>query len=239
MHHIDILDHSISSILQQQIAYYKARASEYDEWFLRQGRYDRGPEFNGKWFREVEIIRSALQEFNPAGSILELACGTGLWTQELLKYSNKITAVDASSEVLSLNSARQGTSTVQYVEADIFNWKPQDKYDVVFFSFWLSHVPQELFFPFWKMVCSAMKPTGRFFFIDSKHEPSSTAKDHTLGKPDADIADRRLNDGREYKIVKIFHQKAPLIKRLQELGISADIDETQNYFIYGSGNLKQ
>lgn len=32
------------SLLHHQIAYYRARATEYDEWFYRQGRYDRGPE---------------------------------------------------------------------------------------------------------------------------------------------------------------------------------------------------
>ena len=33
-------------ILQEQIDYYRARAAEYDEWFNRQGRYDRGPQAN-------------------------------------------------------------------------------------------------------------------------------------------------------------------------------------------------
>jgi hypothetical protein len=39
-------------LLADQIAYYRARAGEYDEWFLRQGRYDRGLEHrsSGKFF---------------------------------------------------------------------------------------------------------------------------------------------------------------------------------------------
>jgi demethylmenaquinone methyltransferase/2-methoxy-6-polyprenyl-1,4-benzoquinol methylase len=40
-------------ILANQIEYYRARAGEYDQWFLRQGRYDRGPSDNADWFREV------------------------------------------------------------------------------------------------------------------------------------------------------------------------------------------
>lgn len=36
----------MTDILQQQIAYYRARAGEYDEWFYRIGRYDRSAEFN-------------------------------------------------------------------------------------------------------------------------------------------------------------------------------------------------
>jgi hypothetical protein len=60
------------SLLREQIAYYQARAGEYDEWFFRRGRYDRGPELNGRWFNEVDILRRALGSFKPAGDILEL-----------------------------------------------------------------------------------------------------------------------------------------------------------------------
>ena len=41
------------------MAYYQARASEYDEWFLRQGRYDRGSAQNAPWFTEVTVSASA------------------------------------------------------------------------------------------------------------------------------------------------------------------------------------
>ena len=34
------------SLVQEQIAYYRARAPEYDDWWLRTGRYDSGDEFS-------------------------------------------------------------------------------------------------------------------------------------------------------------------------------------------------
>lgn len=46
--------------LQEQVDYYRARASEYDEWFYRIGRYDRGREINQRWFNEVAVVKSAL-----------------------------------------------------------------------------------------------------------------------------------------------------------------------------------
>ncbi len=93
-------------LLEGQLAYYRARAGEYDEWFLRKGRHDRGPEWNRRWFWEIEEVRRELDRFRPTGNVLELACGTGLWTVELARHAASVTAVDASPEVLEINRTR-------------------------------------------------------------------------------------------------------------------------------------
>ena len=139
----------LDTTLREQIAYYRARAGEYDQWFLRQGRYDRGEEVNRRWFEEVQQVRRALAAFDARGRVLELACGTGLWTQVLAETADTITAVDSSPEVLALNRERLKDTRVEYVEADLFAWQPSAQYDVVFFGFWLSHVPPERFDAFW------------------------------------------------------------------------------------------
>lgn len=83
-------------LIDEQRAYYRARASEYDAWFLRQGRYDRGEAHAAQWFTEVARLEHALDAFEPEGDILELACGTGWWTERLAHYGVSLTAVDAS-----------------------------------------------------------------------------------------------------------------------------------------------
>lgn len=229
---------SIHSLLQQQIAYYQARATEYDEWFLRQGRYDHGPELNSQWFQEVEQVRQALDQFRPTGRILELACGTGLWTQQLLGSAQQITAVDAVPDVLKLNQQRLQSPKVKYIEADIFTWQPAELFDVVFFSFWLSHVPSAHFESFWRMIASSIKLGGRVFFIDSRYEPTSTAQDQRLDSPQADTLVRRLNDGREFRIIKIFYVRDQLMEQLHRLGWQTKVYETPHYFLYGEGRLE-
>jgi 2-polyprenyl-3-methyl-5-hydroxy-6-metoxy-1,4-benzoquinol methylase len=72
------------------------RATEYDQWWLREGRYDRGAALNGQWFAEAAEVRTALAAFRPTGQILELACGTGIWTEQLARYASELIAVDAS-----------------------------------------------------------------------------------------------------------------------------------------------
>ncbi|HRF95034.1 MAG TPA: class I SAM-dependent methyltransferase, partial [Aggregatilineales bacterium] len=79
-------------ILQGQIAYYRARATEYNEWWYRQGRYDRGEVANQLWFSEIAHLKQALSAIPPQAHILELACGTGIWTQELVTIGEKVTA---------------------------------------------------------------------------------------------------------------------------------------------------
>jgi ubiquinone/menaquinone biosynthesis C-methylase UbiE len=229
----------IHSLIQQQIAYYQARASEYDEWFLRQGRYDHGLEWNRQWFQEVEQVHNILNQFRPEGKVLELACGTGLWTQQLLSHAQHITAVDAVAEVIKLNRQRLQSSKVEYIQADIFNWQPEEQYDIVFFSFWLSHIPSQYFEQFWQMVSRGLKPGGRVFFVDSKYEPTSTAPDHHLGEVQAGTVMRRLNDGREYQIVKIFYECETLEKRLSQLGWRVSVNVTPKYFLYGYGEISR
>src|SRR5487761_781417 len=223
------------NILSDQIDYYKARANEYDEWFLRRGRYDYGPELNAQWFAEAKEVRDVLKQFAPNGRVLELACGTGLWTQELAGYAQSLTAVDASSEMIEINRSRLNKSDVRYVQADLLKWRPDSLYDVVFFSFWLSHVPPDRFNDFWAVVRDSLTPGGRVFFIDSAYDPTTTARDQPLEKSEVVTMMRRLNDGREYRIIKVFYQPPKLEKQLAELGWKMTVSSTPRYFLYGTG----
>jgi demethylmenaquinone methyltransferase/2-methoxy-6-polyprenyl-1,4-benzoquinol methylase len=224
------------SILEQQIDYYRARAGEYDEWWFRTGRYDRGPEWNARWREDVAQVESGLQRWLDARqpqTALELACGTGLFTRHLAPKVRRLTAVDASPEVLAINRGRVAARNVEYMQADLFAWQPHGRYDIVFFSFWLSHVPDERFAAFWQLVKAALAPGGAAYLIDSGFDPTSTAKDHVLTERDAGIVTRKLNDGREFRIVKFFYEPAVLSKKLQGVGFASDLRRTQQYFIYG------
>ena len=83
----------ISSSLDEQIAYYKARAAEYDEWFERRGRYDHGEAHRVQWEKEADEVRRHLRGFAPTGNVLELAGGTGIWTTQLLQHASNLTVL--------------------------------------------------------------------------------------------------------------------------------------------------
>jgi len=68
--------------------------------------------------------------------------------------------------MLALNQERIGRADVRYLQADLFAWTPPERYDVVFFSAWLSHVPPQSFEDFWALVAACVTDDGRVFLID-------------------------------------------------------------------------
>jgi SAM-dependent methyltransferase len=223
------------ALLTEQLDYYRARAGEYDRWWNREGRFDRGAEANARWFAETAELEGVVERFAPRGDVLELACGTGLWTRHLVDYADRLTAVDASAEVLAINRARVGSDRVRYIQADLFDWTPPDTYDACVFSFWLSHVPPQRFAAFWEMVARALRPGGRVLFIDSARTDRSTAADHVLPADDEATMTRRLDDGREFRIVKRFYDPRALTDDLRALGFDVKVATTDEFFLYGMG----
>ena len=221
--------------LQEMKTYYRERAHEYDEWFYCQGRYNHGPEANACWFAEVDEVFAALDSFGLAGDVLELACGTGIWTERLVRTASTVTAVDASPEMIEINRAKVSSDRVSYLLADLFSWQPERVYDAVFFGFWISHVPLEQLDTFFHSIVAMLRPKGKVFFVDSQRESTGTAANHQLPEQDIQITNRTLNDGRSFEIVKNFYNPSNLASICNRAGLDMIVCETNTHFLYGSG----
>ena len=237
------------NVLQDQIAYYRARAGEYDEWFYRLGRYDWGAERNAQWFAEVETVFKALRAVGNVGSVLELAAGTGNFTKELATIADRVVALDASPEVLEINRAKTSpppqpspvnkggrSADVDFRQVDLFNWQPDTQYDLVFMSFWMSHVPPEKLDNFLETVNQATKAGGQVFMVDSLRDKTrtSSASNHADYDPESIYHTRKLNDGQEYTIVKMFYDES-LVAKLAEHGFKAEYRTSGDYFWWARG----
>ena len=232
-------DAETANVLLEQIDYYRARATEYDDWFLRRGRYDRGQDATRRWFEQVEEVRQALRALPlDEKNILELASGTGIWTtEELCNRAAHLTAVDASREMITLNLQRLGNQAekVTFIEADLFDWRPTQEFDAVVFCFWISHIPVDRIDEFLANVVKMLTPGGTVFFLDARKEHTSTAVDHVLPSRDEELMTRRLDDGREFTIIKNFWTAAVLEEKCKRVGINVEIHETADYFQFGIG----
>jgi hypothetical protein len=103
----------------------------------------------------------------------------------------------------------------------------------VFFSFWLSHVPRRLFEDFWELVSSCLRPGGRVFLIDNRRDLTRTTQDPYVIDEADDVQRRRLGDGSEHRVVKVFYEPDELAEQLRRLGWIADLAGTSR-LIYGS-----
>ena len=208
------LDH----LLGEQLAYYRALAAGY---------LDRGLDLPGGG-----ELTEALDAFRPTGSVLELACGPGVWTGKLLHYAADVTAVDGSPEMLAVAAARAGSERVRFIQADLFTWRPDRRYDVVFIGFWLSHVPGERFESFWSLVADCLKPDGRVFLADDAYR----THDELVEGPSSSTIRRHIPDGTAYRLVKVPHQPDDLETRLGALGWDIKVAATAGPFYWGAGS---
>ena len=205
-------------LLAEQIAYYRAIAPEYGDHAIAE------PGWNE--------LTAALDAFGSSGHVLELACGPGTWTAQLLQRAASVTAVDASPEMIARAKARVGDDRVRFINADLFSWTPDRRYDDVFFGFWLSHVPLDRFASFWATIADCLEPAGRVFFVDDSYR---TADELIEGEASSTIR-RRLNDGTAYRAVKVPHRPAELQAELARLGWNIQVTATSGPFYWGTGS---
>ncbi|MBO0713284.1 MAG: class I SAM-dependent methyltransferase [Acidimicrobiales bacterium] len=223
-------------LLAEQRSYYQALAPEYDEWWQRQGRWESGQQHSEEWHRQVALVDAALADFGANGDVLELAGGTGWWTERLAASADRLTVVDSSAEALALNRARVGRDDVEYEVADLFAWRPRRGFDVAFFSFWLSHVPRARFAGFWSLVRSCLKPGGAAFFIDNRDDPLLAGRrSPNVLEYRRDLHVRRLNDGTRYRVVKVMYEPDELRSLIEAEGWRADVNATR-WFLFGSAS---
>jgi SAM-dependent methyltransferase len=143
-----------------------------------------------------------------------------------------VTAVDAAPEMLALARQRVGSLPVEFIQADLFGWEPPRRYDTVFFAFWITHVPLARFAAFWSMVGMALAPGGRVCFLDDSSR--ERAGERFVPDEATPTVWRRLRDGSEHRVIKVYYSPGELAARLAELGWSAEIQETRTPLLVGT-----
>ncbi|WP_051806494.1 class I SAM-dependent methyltransferase [Dermacoccus nishinomiyaensis] len=214
--------------LREQRTYYDERAGEYDDFWFRRRAYALEEPLLSYWRADADATMRFVSD-HARGDVLELACGTGIFTDVLCRTATSVHAVDASPAMLERSRARvAGAENVSHEQADLFDWRPTRTYDVVFFSFWLSHVPDDLFTGFWAMVRDTLTPEGVAVFVDSMpHQRDAAPVD---GAADAAVRteQRTLNDGRQFRIVKRYWDPATLTEALRATGYDADVEASEH-----------
>ncbi len=215
---------------RSMVDYYEARAPEYDDWYLRRGRYARGAIHDAAWHAELDSAGRWLDALPWAGEIVELAAGTGWWSP-LLASRGELSLYDASPAALDRARERLVAHNLRAHLHVRDAWAEPDRaVDALFMGFWLSHVPRERLADFLALAHRWVKPGGRLAAIDSLPDSASGAADHA--EPADDLAVRRLADGREFRIVKVYYAPDDLAAALRAAGFDeVEVTTTGRFFV--------
>jgi SAM-dependent methyltransferase len=204
-------------LLAEQVRYYRARAPEYDE---------TSPHHVHPYSGIVARIADDVQALGQVGRAIELGAGTGQFTGAIASIAERVVAVDASPETLEVLRAKVDAPNVETVVADVFDFVPDERADLVVFSALFSHIPTERFDAFWAAIDRMLTAGGRAFLIDeAPHElwaEQATARD--------EIVLRTLQDGRRFRIVKVLWEPADLAARLGTIGWRATFQRHDPFF---------
>lgn len=211
-------------------AYYAARAPEYDEVYAGAGL---APLERAVFQADLDAATLWLDRLPLSGEIVELAAGTGWWSP-LLAQKGELWLYDAVEQPLDLARRRLVAHGLRaHIHVRDAWAEPERRVDALFTGFWLSHVRSDRLADFLALARRWLKPGGRLAVIDSQPDPASGAVDHPVATDDRSV--RRLADGREFTIVKVYYRPEELERALATAGFSGiAVTTTGRFFVLGS-----
>jgi demethylmenaquinone methyltransferase/2-methoxy-6-polyprenyl-1,4-benzoquinol methylase len=203
--------------------YYAQRAREYER------IYDK-PERQG----DLEWLKNALPSMFAGRRVLEIACGTGYWTQYLVREARAMVGIDINDETLAIaRSKGLPAERVVFRIADAYA-PPEDlgEFDGAFAGFWWSHVPIRDRRRFFVALDKRLAPGARVALLDNLYvEGSSTP----ISRRDAEgnsYQARRLDDGSEHEVLKNFPSEAELVADVAGVAQNPRFTSLQYYWLF-------
>ena len=188
--------------------YYAARAPIYDEVYQRPERQP-----------DIRWLKGRIADWFAGRAVLEVACGTGYWTQFIAPVAARVTATDAVAEPLAFARLRPDTELVSFVQADAFALPATlGSFDAAFAGLWLSHVPRERRREFLAGLHARLAPGARVALIDNTE---AQCRDLPIVEQDADgntYQLRALPDGSTHRVLKNFPAEPELRSMIDGIG---------------------
>ena len=202
------------------IDYYAARAPEYDAVYQKPERQ-----------ADLRAIEAWLPAHFADAAVLEVACGTGYWTQFIAPLARRVLALDAAPETLRIASNRVTAAHVQFEVGDAYALPSRigsvQAFTAGFAGFWLSHVPKQRVQEFLRGLGAALEPGAKVVLIDNLYvEGSSTPISQRDGDDDAGntYQVRTLQNGSSHRVLKNFPSEAEL--RGAVVGLASELRYT-------------
>src|SRR4051812_4374387 len=202
--------------------YYAARAREYEQIYQKPERQT-----------DLARLKRSIAGYFVDRDVLEIACGTGYWTQFIAPVARSVTATDINAETLAIAETKPfPADRVTLAVADIYDLPPEYKnFTGAFAGFWWSHLRRADRRSFINTLHRALQPGAIVVALDNLYiEGSSTPISHTDAEGNA-YQRRRLADGTEHTVLKNFPTESELRSELEHLGSSIEFITYDYYWI--------
>jgi SAM-dependent methyltransferase len=203
-------------------AYYARRAAEYERIYAKPERQ-----------ADLAKLRARIAAVFSGRRVLEIACGTGYWTEVIAPRASAVTAMDAAEETLAIARSKQyAPGRVEFATGDAYALADFGRrHDALFAGFWWSHVPLARLDAFLAGASKAVAGGARLVFLDNRYvEGSSTP----VSRRDAEgntYQTRTLDDGSTHEVLKNFPSDRELLERASAHGVEASVEWFDYYWL--------
>jgi demethylmenaquinone methyltransferase/2-methoxy-6-polyprenyl-1,4-benzoquinol methylase len=201
--------------------YYAARAVEYEQVYEIPERQE-----------EIAILKEKLPELLTDHNVLELACGTGYWTQPISMAARSILATDINPQVLEIAQSKEyPKGNVRFATADAFNLTSiEGDFTAGFVGFLWSHIRRGVLRPFLQGFHARLGAGCLVVMIDN----TPTGTRHTFTRRDEEgntYQTRRLNNGTRWEVLKNLPDEAELRSSLRGLAAGISVETMRYYWL--------
>ena len=203
--------------------YYDERADVYDDMYLR-----RDP----RWRKNLEALAGEMAKTLKGRSVLEVACGTGFWTEIVAKAAAHVVAVDASEKMLAVARKRKNRSAnVEYVHGDAYSLEEiSGRFDAGLANFWLSHVPKSRINEFLSNFHNRLERPALVFMADNRYNPGIGGQLIAKAGIEDTFKLRETSDGSKHEVLKNYYDRDTLERLLSPKAAGLKIHETKYFW---------
>lgn len=202
--------------------YYAERAPEYDRVYEKPERQ-----------ADLAILKARLPEVFRGRRVLEVACGTGYWTQFIAPAVAEMVGIDATPETLRIARARVPSAKVRFAVGDAYRLPVAlGRFDTGFAGFWLSHVPIRRRAEFLARLSDLLRPGSWVLLVDNLYVEGSNTPVSKRDEEGDSYQIRTLHDGSVHRVLKNFPSRAELEEAVVGIGRETRYTALGYYWIF-------
>ena len=176
------------------ISYYKDRAKEYENVYAKPARQS-----------DLLLATKILKDAFRSKDVLEIACGTGYWTEKICRTAKKILAIDINDTVIEVAKSKNYLpAEVEFQIADIFNLTNINRHESLFGGFIWSHIKLQDLNAFVEIANNLVVDYGTVVFMDNNYVDGSNLPIAENDNSGNTYQTRTLENGTTHKVLKNF-----------------------------------